>query len=110
MKLLTRGRWLFSRTIGSTLVGEGVDTAFFIVVAFAGIYSWSTLTALVVSNYIFKVGLEVILTPLTYYIVGFLKRAEKIEIFDEKTDFNPFAILWHGHPHPQDSRNSGSNR
>jgi uncharacterized integral membrane protein (TIGR00697 family) len=91
LKLITRGRWLFTRTISSTLVGEGIDTVFFVLIAFAGIYSGSILTALIISNYIFKVCLEIILTPATYAIVGFLKRAENSDVFDDKTNFNPFT-------------------
>jgi uncharacterized integral membrane protein (TIGR00697 family) len=94
MKLFTRGRWLFTRTIGSTLVGEGVDTILFVMVAFAGTLPSSLLTAVVISNYIFKVSFEVVVTPLTYAIVGSLKRAEKTDVYDYNTDFNPFVHLW----------------
>lgn len=93
MKIFTKGKWLFTRTIGSTIVGEGVDTLLFCLIAFYGVYSNQLLFYIVVSNYIFKVGVEAAFTPLTYKIVGFLKREEKIDYFDYKTNFNPFRIL-----------------
>jgi len=94
MKILTRGRWLWTRTIGSTLVGEGVDTVIFISLAtllkvpgFAPAI-WLTL---VVTNYIFKCGVEALMTPVTYRIVNSLKRAEREDHFDYGTDFSPFS-------------------
>jgi uncharacterized integral membrane protein (TIGR00697 family) len=98
MKILTRGRWLFSRTIGSTIVGEGVDTVLFVSIAFIGVYPWEVITAMVVSNYIFKVCFEVILTPLTYAVVAYLKRIEKSDVYDHKTNFNPFVDFWNARP------------
>lgn len=92
MKLYTRGRWLFARTIGSTLIGEGVDSFLFVIIAFGGLYPWGLLSSTLVSNYLFKVGFEVAATPLTYGIVGFLKRAEQTDIYDYGTNFNPFAL------------------
>jgi hypothetical protein len=95
MKLLTRGRWLWTRTIGSTLVGEGVDTVMFISLAtllkvpgFAPAI-WLTL---VVTNYVFKCGVEALMTPATYRIINSLKRAESQDYFDYGTDFNPFRL------------------
>jgi len=96
MKILTRGRWLWSRTIGSTLVGQAVDTVAFITLATVlrvpgfdpGI--WLTL---VVTNYLFKCGVEILMTPITYGVVHLLKRAEKEDYFDHGTNFNPFH-LW----------------
>jgi queuosine precursor transporter len=90
MKILTRGRWLFTRTIGSTIIGEGIDTVLFVTIAFAGLYTWRLLSLIIISNYIFKVLLEIVLTPATYKIVGFLKRRERVDWFDYKTNFNPF--------------------
>lgn len=90
MKILTKGRWLFTRTIGSTIIGQAIDTVLFVMIAFAGFYSWHLIFLIIISNYIFKVGLEIILTPLTYKVVGFLKRREKVDWFDYKTNFNPF--------------------
>lgn len=98
MKVLTKGRWLFTRTIGSTIVGQGIDTFLFVIVAFAGTLPVSTLAAGVVSNYIFKVGFEVIATPFTYAIVNFLKRTEKTDVYDTRTNFNPFAEFWNARP------------
>lgn len=93
MKIWTEGKWLWTRTIGSTLVGEGVDTAGFIVIAsLFGVFPWSLFWNLVVANYIFKVAIEVLFTPVTYRIVGFLKRAEGEDYYDRETDFNPFAL------------------
>lgn len=92
LKIMTQGRFLWVRTIGSTLVGEGVDTAFFILIAFLGELSPDLLLAVIVSNYIFKVGVEVLFTPVTYAIVNALKRAEKEDYYDYNTDFNPLKI------------------
>jgi uncharacterized integral membrane protein (TIGR00697 family) len=91
MKILTNGRWLWMRTIGSTIVGELVDTVVFVVVASAfGVFPWSLFLALVVTNYLFKVGVEALMTPVTYFVVRGLKRAEKEDYYDRETDFNPF--------------------
>lgn len=94
MKVFTRGRWLFSRTIGSTIVGEAVDTILFVLIAYAGVWPRELLVAVIVSNYVFKVGFEVVVTPLTYRAVGYLKRVEKTDVYDYDTNFNPFAYLW----------------
>jgi uncharacterized integral membrane protein (TIGR00697 family) len=92
MKLLSRGRWLWTRTIGSTLVGEGVDTLLFVLIAFFGLLPTDLLWAVIASNYVFKVGVEVLATPLTYAIVGFLKRTEHEDYYDYDTNFSPFAV------------------
>ena len=92
MKLFTKGRWLWTRTIGSTLVGEGVDTLLFVSIAFYGILPFGLLVSVVISNYIFKVGLEAVMTPLTYRVVDWLKLHEQEDYFDYKTDFNPFKV------------------
>lgn len=92
MKVLTRGRWLWTRTIGSTLVGEGVDTLLFVSIAFAGTLPWPLFWSIVVSNYVFKCGLEAAMTPVTYQITNFLKRSENEDVYDVDTDFNPFKI------------------
>lgn len=92
MKILTRGRWLWTRTIGSTLVGEAVDTAFFLTIAFLGALPMSLLTAVFISNYVFKVGVEVCFTPVTYWVTNLLKRFEREDYYDVGTDFNPFAM------------------
>lgn len=93
MKIMTKGRWLWSRTIGSTLVGEGIDSILFILIAsLAGVFPWELFATLVISNYIFKVLIEVIMTPLTYSIVRWLKHHEQEDYFDRKTNFNPFLL------------------
>lgn len=92
MKVATQGKWLWARTIGSTIVGEGVDTLIFALVAFAGTMGNSDLVNLVVSNYIFKVGVEAVFTPITYWVVDFLKRVEHEDYYDRATNFNPFAL------------------
>jgi len=93
MKVWTRGRWLWTRTIGSTLVGEGVDSTLFVLIASTfGVFPWVAAASIIVANYIFKVGIEVVFTPLTYRIVAFLKRAEREDYYDVHTDFNPFKL------------------
>jgi uncharacterized integral membrane protein (TIGR00697 family) len=92
MKVLTQGRWLWTRTIGSTLVGEGVDTILFVTIAFAGTMPWALFWSIVVSNYVFKVALEAIMTPATYRTTNFLKRSENEDVYDVDTDFNPFRL------------------
>ncbi len=91
LKLVTRGRWLWTRTIGSTLVGEAVDTGLFLVIAFAGVLPGPLLWMVLVSNYVFKVGVEMLLTPATYKLVNGLKKAEQEDVFDKDTNFNPFG-------------------
>ncbi len=91
MKLVTSGRYLWLRTIGSTLFGQLVDTlAFLIVASLFRVFPWSLFTTLFVSNYIFKVSIEVFFTPLTYGVVRWLKRVEQEDFYDRNTDFNPF--------------------
>lgn len=94
MKILTRGRWLWTRTIASTIVGELVDTLVFVVIAsLYHVFPWSLFITLVVTNYVFKVGIEVLMTPVTYAAVGRLKKVENEDYFDRDTDFNPFRVL-----------------
>lgn len=93
MKVFTGGKWLAARTITSTIAGQGIDTIIFVFIAFFGVYSNSLLIAIIVSNYIFKVLMEVAFTPLTYKIVNSLKRAEGVDYYDRGTDFNPFKFL-----------------
>ncbi len=93
MKVATRGRWLWMRTIGSTLVGEGVDSIVFVTIASVfGVFAWESALSLIVTNYIFKVGIEALMTPVTYRVVAFLKHAEHEDYYDTATDFNPFRI------------------
>src|SRR5438309_8884101 len=91
MKLWTDGKWLWTRTVGSTITGQFVDTATVIFIAFVGRTSWSTILSLMFWGYVSKVFYEVALTPVTYLIVNRLKRAEGIDIYDRDTNFNPFA-------------------
>jgi hypothetical protein len=93
MKILTNGRWLWTRTIGSTLVGELVDTVMFVVVASTfGVFPWSLFLTLTVTNYVFKCGVEALMTPVTYGVVNTLKRVESEDYFDRGTNFNPFVV------------------
>jgi uncharacterized integral membrane protein (TIGR00697 family) len=88
MKVATNGRWLWMRTIGSTLVGEGVDTLVFVTVAsLAGVFPWVIFPSLVITNYLFKCGVEILMTPVTYWVVGFLKKAENEDYYDRQTRF-----------------------
>jgi uncharacterized integral membrane protein (TIGR00697 family) len=92
MKVRTEGRMLWTRTIGSTIVGELIDSAIFVVAAFSGVFASSLILPLIVSNYIFKVGVEVLCTPATYWVVRALKHSEGVDIYDRGTDFNPFRL------------------
>jgi uncharacterized integral membrane protein (TIGR00697 family) len=94
MKLLTEGRILWARTIGSTIVGEAVDSAIFYPVAFWGLPGWSNdlVVRVMVSNYALKVLWEAVMTPVTYRVVNFLKRAESEDYFDRTTNFTPFSL------------------
>ncbi len=92
MKVAMDGRKLWMRTIGSTLVGQGVDTVIFVGAAFWGVFEPGLLMKVIVSNYVFKCGVEILFTPGTYIITGFLKRTEGIDEFDRETKFNPFSF------------------
>ena len=92
LKLFTGGRWLWTRTIGSTVTGQAVDTAVIILVAFAGTQSAWMLARMVLSSYLIKVAVEVVATPVTYLVVGWLKRAEAVDTFDRRTNFSPFCM------------------
>ena len=93
MKIITSGKYLWTRTIGSTIVGEGVDTLIFYPLAFGGLLSfpWHLIFSVMVANYCLKVLWEVIATPVTYKAVAYLKRVENEDYFDYKTDFSPFV-------------------
>ncbi len=95
MKLLTRGRWLWTRTVGSTVTGQAVDTTIVVLIAFWGQAPGSTLLALILSSYIGKVLYEVLATPLTYAAVGWLKKSEQLDVFDDGASFNPFTLSSH---------------
>ncbi|PYQ24084.1 MAG: hypothetical protein DMF79_02510 [Acidobacteria bacterium] len=94
MKLVTGGRLLWTRTIGSTIVGEAVDSLIFYPLAFLGAPGWTTdqVLAVLMGNYLLKVGWEVVMTPFTYRVVTFLKRAESEDYFDRDTNFTPFSL------------------
>ena len=94
MKILTRGRWLWSRTVGSTVVGEGVDSLLFYPLAFygTGIIPDDKLPLVMLAQFVTKVGVEVLFTPVTYAIVGWLKRAENVDWYDRDTNFTPFSV------------------
>lgn len=92
MKLLTKGKYLWTRTISSTIVGEGVDTALFVTIAFFGTIPNAVLLIVGLSGYAFKVIYEILATPVTYKIVNFLKKKENIDYYDYNTNFNPFKI------------------
>jgi uncharacterized integral membrane protein (TIGR00697 family) len=92
IKIRTAGRWLWIRTIGSTMLGEAADSLIFYPVAFLGIWQGDRLVRVLITNYCLKVGWEVIATPLTYRVVGFLKRAEHEDYYDIGTDFTPFSL------------------
>jgi uncharacterized integral membrane protein (TIGR00697 family) len=92
LKIRTAGRHLWARTIGSTIVGEGVDSLVFYPVAFLGVWSGSLVLQVMISNYTIKVLWEVVITPVTYRVVSFLKRAEQEDFYDHKTHFTPFSI------------------
>ena len=92
MKIRTRGRWLWTRTIGSTLVGQGVDTVIVLVIAFAGVLPFSVLGAMILSHWLVKTAYETVATPLTYGAVSYLKRKEGIDVYDYGIDFNPLRV------------------
>ena len=90
MKIWTGGKHLWSRTIGSTVAGQGIDSIIFYPLAFGGIWSNEQVFSVMLTNWLLKVGWEVVLTPVTYGVVGWLKRKEGVDIFDEGTNFSPF--------------------
>lgn len=91
LKIATKGRWLWTRTIGSTIVGQGLDSVVFIVVAFVGTASFDPM--LILYHWLIKTAYEALATPFTYWIVGYLKRKENIDTYDYKTNFNPFLVF-----------------
>ena len=93
MKVWTGGKYLWTRTIGSTVIGQGFDSLIFYPLAFYGLAGWppEQLMQVVISQWLIKTGWEVLLTPLTYIVVGWLKDREGVDVFDSDTDFSPFA-------------------
>jgi len=92
MKIWMNGKKLWIRTISSTLVGEAFDTLIFVMIAFYGVLPSELLLTVIISNYVFKIGIEVLFTPITYLIVGKLKKSEGVDVYDRDTNFNPFRI------------------
>ena len=92
MKLWTKGKHLWSRTIGSTVVGQGVDSLIFYPLAFWGVWDGDTLLVVLLTQWALKVAWEVLLTPVTYAVVGWLKRREGVDVYDVGTDFTPFRV------------------
>ncbi len=99
MKLWTRGRWLWTRTIGSTLIGQGIDSLTFYPIAFAGVWEGQTIVKVIAFNWAMKVFVEVAFTPVTYAVVGFLKRREGVDTYDAHTHFTPFSLRDEGELH-----------
>ncbi len=92
MKIATQGKWLWSRTIGSTIVGEAVDSSLFYFIAFYGIWQTEDVIKVAVAQYVLKTLWEVVMTPVTYKVVAFLKRHEHEDYYDRGTNFNPFRL------------------
>jgi len=92
LKIRTKGKFLWLRTIGSTIIGEGLDTVIFCLIAFYGVLPNELLIPVIISNYVFKVGVETLFTPITYLIVGKLKKKEGVDIYDKGENFNPFSL------------------
>lgn len=92
LKIWFKGRQLWIRTIGSTIVGEGFDTAVFIGLAFAGSMPWVALLAMMGTQYLWKVIYETVVTPLTYWVIGWVKRYEGLNVFDDHVNYNPFSL------------------
>ena len=90
MKIWTNGRYLWTRTIGSTVVGQGIDSLLFYPLAFYGLWDNQTLLIVLATQFALKVGWEALLTPVTYAVVGWLKRREGVDVYDAETDFTPF--------------------
>ncbi len=92
LKVRTAGRMLWARTIGSTIIGQGFDSLIFVTVAFWGIIPPAAILSAIVTQWLFKVAYEVLVTPLTYVVVNFLKRRENLDVFDQNLSFNPLAL------------------
>lgn len=93
MKIRTKGRWLWTRTIGSTIVGQGLDATVFIIIAFVGTQPWGILGIIILTHWLVKTGYEVLATPFTYVVVNYLKKKESIDTYDYDTNFNPFLVI-----------------
>jgi uncharacterized integral membrane protein (TIGR00697 family) len=93
MKIMTKGRWLWTRTISSTLLGQGIDTVVVLAIAFVGVLPLSALGAMMFFHWLFKCVYETLATPLTYVVVGYLKRKEGVDVYDYGVDFNPLRVI-----------------
>lgn len=94
MKVLSNGKALYQRTIGSTVLGQGVDTLIFYPLAFIGVWSTELIITVMATNYVLKVVWEILLTPVTYKAVAKLKQVERVDVFDKNTEFNPFSLRY----------------
>jgi uncharacterized integral membrane protein (TIGR00697 family) len=92
LKVATNGRWLWLRTISSTLIGEGLDSLVFMTIAFAGTIPPDALVSATITQWLFKTGYEILATPLTYVVVNFLKKQEGLDTYDRDTNFNPLSL------------------
>lgn len=92
MKVFTDGRFLWTRTIGSTIVGQGLDSVIFVLIAFGGVFPTGVIQDMVVTNWVLKTAYETVMTPVTYLVVNKLKQAEGVDAFDRDTDFSPIAV------------------
>lgn len=92
MKIITKGKFLWTRTIGSTVFGEAFDTAIFMIIAFWGVLPFELFIAVGISGYLLKVAIEVLFTPFTYLMINFLKKKENEDYYDRNTNFNPFVL------------------
>lgn len=92
MKIKTKGRFLWSRTIGSTIVGQGIDSSLFILIAFTGVIPLSIIGNMILIHWLVKVSYEIVATPFTYLVVNYLKKKESLDTFDDDVNFNPLLI------------------
>ncbi len=93
MKIATKGRWLWTRTIGSTFVGQALDSGLFILIAFSHTMPWGALGIMVLTHWLVKTGYEALATPFTYWLVGYLKKKEGVDTYDYDTNFNPLLVF-----------------
>jgi uncharacterized integral membrane protein (TIGR00697 family) len=92
LKIITEGRWLWMRTIGSTVLGQGLDTVVFVFIAFGGVFPGDVIWAMLYTNWIVKIGIEVLATPVTYQVINGFKKREQVDVYDIHTNFNPMTI------------------
>lgn len=92
LKIKTQGKFFWLRAIGSTTIGQFLDTTIFLLIAFAGILPWNLIWIIWITNYIFKIIVEIVLLPVTYRAVAYLKKKEEVDVYDENTNFNPIGV------------------